>query len=143
MAARERGLSQSLSRRVVPAAVAIAVFALAYADGGYSIQARAMGAVIVWWSVLLTLVTGVARVERLGAAGRWIALSLGAYAVWTLMSVWWSSSAEAAIVEFERVLLYLGIFLLVGLLARSGRGGGWADGLAIGIAAVLLIALVS
>ena len=76
-------------------------------------------------------------------AGRWVAAALAGLAVWTLASALWSPSAEASVAEFNRVLLYLGVFLLVALLARPGSAGTWADGLAAGIAAIALVALAS
>ena len=63
--------------------------------------------------------------------------------MWTLASALWSPSAEASVAEFNRVLLYLGVFLLVALLARPESAGTWADGLAAGIAAIALVALAS
>src|SRR4051794_15975827 len=125
MTARDRVLSLSLGRHGLALAVAVSIFVLAYDNGGYSVQTRATFALVVWWAILLSLLVGVARVERLGTAGRWVGAALAAFAVWTLLSAWWSSSAEAAVIEWDRVLVYLGVFLLVGLHARSGRGGPW------------------
>ena len=45
--------------------------------------------------------------------------------------------------EVDRTLLYLGVFLLVALVARRGSGATWADGLAAGISAIALVALSS
>jgi hypothetical protein len=143
MSVRERGLSPSLRRHGLALAVAAGVFVLAYDNGAYSVQTRAATAVLVWWAVLCSLIVGVGRVERLGTAGRWVGGGLGALALWTLASSSWSSSAEAAVIEWNRVALYVGIFLLVGLHARSGRAGPWLDGIAIGVAAVAVVALLS
>jgi hypothetical protein len=68
---------------------------------------------------------------------------LAAYALWTLVSLLWTPNAESSFDEFNRVALYLGIFVLVTLVASRLTVERWADGLAIGLAAVALVALVS
>ncbi len=47
------------------------------------------------------------------------AVALGLFAVWTLVSASWSGSPARALVEYDRVLLYLLAFLVLGALGRS------------------------
>ena len=59
------------------------------------------------------------------------------------LSLIWGDSAELAFGEFNRVMLYLGVFVLVVVSARRATAARWADGLAFGVAAVGILALVS
>ena len=65
------------------------------------------------------------------------------FAVWTLASTQWAASAERAFAELDRVVLYLGVFLLVLILSPRGSAGRWADGIALGIALTGLLALTT
>jgi hypothetical protein len=143
MTARERSVSPSLRRHGIAAALAVVLFLLAYDDGAYAPGTQATAGVVVWWAILLALFVAFAGVGRLGVAGGWIAAALAALAAWTLASALWSSSVEASVAEFNRTLLYLGVFLFVALVARPGSAGSWADGLALGISAIAFLALAS
>ncbi len=143
MTARERLSSLPLRRHGIAAVLAVVVFVLAYDDGAYSLKTQATSGVIVWWAILLAGLIGVANVKRLGFSGVCVAAALTGFAVWTLFSAWWSASAEASVADLDRTLLYLGVFLFVGLVARAGSGGTWADGLAAGISAIAVVALSS
>ena len=73
-----------------------------------------------------------------------VALGLGAaYCAWTFASVLWASSAERVLVEFDRDLMYLGVVALVLTAVRASELGRVADGLAVGIAVVALLAFAS
>jgi O-antigen ligase/polysaccharide polymerase Wzy-like membrane protein/tetratricopeptide repeat protein len=67
---------------------------------------------------------------------------LAAYAVWTGLSIIWSDSAEQSFNEADRVVLYLAVFGLA-VLAPGRMYRCWMDGMAAGIAAVGIVALVS
>lgn len=128
--------------RGVAMLVAAATFLLSYADGTYALDGRSALAVAVWWAVLVAVAVGV----RGGAWTTTALVSVGllvALGGWTLASVAWASDAELAYSEFARVALYLGLFVLVVLLARRPLAGYWSDGLAIGILAVAVLALAS
>ena len=68
---------------------------------------------------------------------------LAAFAALTGLSAVWADSAEKAFIEFDRVVLYLGLFALVVLAAGRGSARRWSDGLALGIAAVAVLSLSS
>ena len=127
--------------RGVAMLVATATFLLSYAEGTYALDSRSALAVAVWWAVLVAVAVGV--------RGGWTTpalLSVGllvAFGGWTLASVDWASDAELAYSEFARVALYLGLLVLVVLLARRPLVRYWTDGLAIGILAVTVLALAS
>lgn len=124
-------------------AVGTAVFLLALNNGSYALTDRLVLAVAIWWAIamgvglrLLTL----ARTPRMAyVAGAGIVL----LALFTALSIAWSASAEKSFYEVDRVLLYAGAFVLTVLLTKRGDAGRWSDGLALGIAAVGVIALLS
>jgi hypothetical protein len=125
----------------VPAAVAAAVFGLAFSNGTYGVTARDSVAIAVWWLLALAIGTGampVARVPRPAVAG---GAALAGFAVLSGASIAWSDGAERAFDEMNRGLLYLGIFTLVVVAARRGSAARWSDGIAIGIATLGVFAL--
>ena len=69
--------------------------------------------------------------------------ALAAFAVLTLLSVGWAASDEKAFLEFTRVLMYLGVLMLVAVAVTRRTAASVADGLALGIVAVVLLALAS
>jgi hypothetical protein len=127
----------------VASAVAVAVFAVAYADGGYSLASRSTLALAVWWAILLGVALGVWPLGRLAGAAAIPGALLAAFAAWDLASTAWAASAEDAFAEFDRTALYLGVYVLVVLAADPRRLGPWLDGLALAIGAVSVVALVS
>src|SRR6266511_1932136 len=124
-------------------ALALGVFWIAYENGSSSLTARSVLAIAIWWVVLLGVGFGFlprARVDRpVVVVGALLAL----FVVDTFASVFWAPSAAAAFDEFNRVALYLGLFVLVALSVRRSDLGRWADGLALGLVATAVVALVS
>jgi hypothetical protein len=127
----------------VPAAVAAAVFGLAFSNGTYGVTARDSVAVAIWWLLALAVGTGampVARVPRAAVAG---GAALAGFVALSGASIAWSTSAERAFDEMNRGLLYLGVFALVVAGARRASAARWSDGIAIGITAVGVFALAA
>ncbi len=124
-------------------AIGAVVFAVAYADGGYSLASRGTLALAVWWAILLGVATGVWPLGRLTRAAAIPGALLAGFAAWDLASTAWAASAEDAFAEFDRTALYLGVYVLVVLAADPRRLGAWLDGLALAIGAIGLVALVS
>ena len=123
--------------------VAGVIFGLAVDHGTYGLTARHSLAIAVWWILLVAV-----GLDLLPTAARYRlallpAAPLAAFALLTLASARWADSAERAVLEFDRVALYLGVFLLVVLVARSETLAEWTDGLAIGISATSFLALIS
>jgi O-antigen ligase/polysaccharide polymerase Wzy-like membrane protein len=128
---------------VATCALAGLVFFLAYEGGSYALERRAPLAIALWWTVIMAVALGLwplARVPR-------IALGMGAllagYAALALASMGWSSSAERAFAEFNRVSLYLAVFCVAVLAGTAMNAKVWSDGFALGIAATGLLALAS
>jgi O-antigen ligase len=143
MAERERLSRLSPHRYWVAVALAGALFLSAYANGMYGLSTQATAAVLVWWTILVATLLGVVRWEDSSRAAIWVGSALGCFALWGLTSALWSASAEGSVAEFDRVVLYLGVFLLVTAIARPGSVDIWADGLAIAISGTSFVALAS
>ncbi len=123
--------------------VAAGVFLLALNDGTYQVTARTSVAIALWWAVGLGVVLRLCPRRRLGAEA-WVAAgALALLGVFTAISMAWADSAEGAFAELDRILIYLGVFLLVVTVTRPGDAVSWSDGLALGITAVGLLALTS
>ncbi|MGH7359806.1 MAG: hypothetical protein ACREJR_13420, partial [Candidatus Rokuibacteriota bacterium] len=119
------------------------VLYLALKGGGYDGIVRSEVGIAVWWIVLLGAVVGILPLARVRAAG-WVALGLlAAFAGWTALGITWSESAERSVVELARVLTYLGVLTLA--LLVQGRGGlrRTVNALALALALVALLALLS
>jgi O-Antigen ligase len=128
---------------VVTLAVAIVVFWLGYDGGSYSLTSRATAAIGIAWAVMVGIAAGL-----LPASLRWRsalvpAAFLGLFALWSAASTGWAASAEDAFVEFDRVTLYLAVFVLAALGASRLTAPRIADGLALGISAVGFVALLA
>src|ERR1044072_1387543 len=98
----------------------VPVFYLALSGGGYDPIVRGQAGIVVWWIVLLVVLTGVASLAGLD---RWAWLAIGllaAFAVWVGLASGWSESAERSVGELGRVAALLGFFGL-GLLTSRRR----------------------
>ena len=124
-------------------APAVVVFAMAYDNGAYLLQSRNFWAIALWWCVILAVGLRASQARTI----EWPALAVGAllsaFALLTLASGFWGSSAERAVNEFNRVSLYVGIFVLTLLSPVRLSRARWCDALALGICAVGVVSLFS
>ena len=127
----------------VSAAVAAGTFLLARQNGGYDLTTWSTAAVLIWWAVVLAAALGLAPSLSQARAAIVPGTALLCFAAWTGLSAAWAASAELAYAEFARAGLYLGIFVLGAILPTPGSLGRCRDGLAVGIAGVGALALVS
>ncbi len=123
--------------------VSVAMFGIAYDNGSYYLPSRNTLAIAVWWAVIVGIVLRLLIVENLPRASVAIAGVLAGLAAWTFASVFWAPSAENAFNEFNRVSLFLAVYVLVVLTARRNAIRWWCAGLEITAALIALIALVS
>ncbi len=128
---------------MVVVGVAAVAFLLALNGGFYHLADRDALAVLVWWALGLMVVLGLWPVARVPPVAAVAAAALAAFAAFAALSALWAPAAETALTEANRVLLYLGIFILVVLAARPRDASRAIDGLALGIAAVGVLALAS
>src|SRR3989442_651399 len=125
-------------------AVGLGVFLLALNNGTYDLSDRSSLAVGVWWAAAIAVGLRLWPRERSVPVAAYVAAgALTLFALLTALSISWSDSAENAFNEADRVLLYLGIFAFVALAARRGSAARWSDGIALGIVAVAVLALIS
>lgn len=123
--------------------VAAAITATALAGGGSGRLALGVVVVVIWVSL-----GALAVLDRLDfrLPGRELLVATGGLAALlglTALSVRWGTDDGAAFEEVVRLSGYLGILLLVGLLARPGSHPSWLAGVALGGTAVAVIALAS
>src|SRR5437763_7086268 len=118
---------------LLPVFVALALFWIAYDDGGYDLTSRNTIGVAAAWAIVLGLGLRLWPRARIPAAALVAGSFLVAFAAWTGLSLLWGESAEAQLAEFDRVALYLGVFALVVLVSPSGRTARrFALGIAVG-----------
>ena len=105
---------------------------------------RHLAALGVWLVVVGLLVFGAGSTARLGRPIYWSAGLLGGLALVSAISSLWSGSIELSVIEADRVLAYLGIYLAAFLIAQTAeRRQRFAEGLAISFALVAILALAS
>ena len=137
---------QSLILRDAAACIAVAgaVFALSYANGGFFSTTRSYAGIAAWWVLGVGAAIGVASawaaIDRLALA----ALGLfAAFAVWVLISIGWASDAERAFAQFNQVSLYVAVLAIAIVLARLLPARVLVGGVALALSAIAAIALVS
>ena len=69
-------------------------------------------------------------------------MCLGGLAVLAALSMTWAESNEDAFIAVVRVLAFLGLFVAVVLASSSGGARPWLLGLALGLGAVAVVAVV-
>jgi hypothetical protein len=126
-----------------PPALAAGVFWLAWDEGTYSLTSRNSVAIVLLWAIVLASAARFWPAARVPTAALVSGALLGAFALWTGLSALWAASAEKAFNEFDRVFLFLGVFALAVVAARRGSARLWLAGLALGLTAVGVIALIS
>jgi hypothetical protein len=124
-------------------AIAVLLFVTAYDKGAFGLSARATSAIVAVWALLLAFGLGVWPRARVPRAAWIVAGLLAAFALWTFASLFWARSAENAFTEFNRVTLYLALYLIVVAAATRASLRYWANGLAAGLTAIAAVALIS
>ena len=125
------------------AVLAAGVFWLAYDEGTYGLTSRNSVAVVVLWAIVLASAARFWPASRIPRSALVSGSLLGAFALWTGLSALWAASPEKAFNEFDRVFLFLAVFTLAVVAAPRGSARRWLTGLALGLTAVAVIALVS
>lgn len=137
---------QSLIVRDAAAVIAVAgaVFALSYANGGFFPTTRSYAGIAAWWLLGVGAAIGVASawaaIDRMALA----ALGLfAAFAIWILISTGWASDAERAFAQFNQVSLYVAVLAIAIVLARLLPARVLVGGVALAVSAIAAVALVS
>jgi O-antigen ligase len=117
---------------------------LALGGGGFDVSSRHIAGIGAWLVVVAMLVFGGSARTNVGRPLYWACGLIGGLALFSAMSSLWSGSVELSVNEADRVLTYLGFFLAAFLIAQtSERRQRFAEGLAIGVTAVVLLGLFS
>lgn len=140
-----------LTRRAVPpVGVVVAllpgalVVGLAFQSGGFLPGPVALTAALLAVGLMIRLTIGVRPWGAISAGFAAGAAALGLLAAWTLLSAAWSDAPARAITEYDRALLYLLGFLVVGSLGRTPDRLRWAvRGLALAAFVVCLCGLAT
>ncbi|HUZ14601.1 MAG TPA: O-antigen ligase family protein [Gaiellaceae bacterium] len=145
LAATVRNLDAAAVRNIAAGlAVAVAVFALSYANGGFDATTKAYAGITAWWLLGLGAATGMAS-ARFGADRLTLAAVglLASFAVWVLISMRWASDAERAFAQFDQISLYVAVLAIAVALARIVPAGILVGGAGLGLTGIASVALVS
>jgi O-antigen ligase len=104
----------------------VLVVAFSFSAGGFFPGAVAAGAIALGLALVLRLTLAARPFAGLAVAYVVAAVALGLFALWTLVSSTWSDTPARALVEYDRVLLYLLAFVLMGALGRTPQRLRWA-----------------
>ena len=102
-----------------------------------------MVAVVLWWGLLLGVACMLWPAAELPRSGLVAGALLAGFLCLTAVSILWVVNEETAFEEVNRVATYLGAFVLAVLIGTRRNVVRLADGLALGIVAVALLALVA
>jgi O-antigen ligase len=105
---------------------------------------RHVAGLAVWLVVIALILLGVASRATLARPFYWATGLILGFSLLSAFSSLWSGSAELSVIEADRGLVYLGVFLATFLIAQTDqRRQRFAEGLAISLALVALLALAS
>lgn len=110
---------------------------LAFNGGGFFPGATAIAALVLCVALVLRLTLAQHPLAGVSPALVGALALLSAFAVWTLLSGAWSDASGRALLEFDRVLLYVLALAFFGTLAPSVRRLRWAVG-GLAVAAVVV-----
>lgn len=117
---------------------------LALAGGGYALTPRHVAGLVIWLLLVGMLALGAAGRATLGRPFYWTSGLIASVALFSGFSSLWSGSIELTVIEADRVLVYLGVFLAAFLIAQTDqRRQRFAEGVAISVAVIALLALAS
>jgi O-antigen ligase len=128
-----------------PTLVAVAVFLVwTPLHGGQPITRWAPGAIVLLALLGLALVAlPPLRWSALPGTVRVAALALGAFTVWSFLSIAWADDRGVALEGADRTLLYLVAFLLFALWPQRPATAAWVLGLwTFGVGAIAVVTLV-
>jgi O-antigen ligase len=120
------------------------ILGLALAGGGFGLSDRHIAGLAVWLLLAVLLTLGAAGRATLGRPFYWAVGSIGAFALFSAFSSFWSESIELTVIEADRVVVYLGFFVAAFLIAQTDRRRErFGEGTAIALLLVAGLALGS
>jgi O-Antigen ligase len=125
-------------------APSLLIVGLALAGGGFDVSARHLAGLGVWLLVVGLLALGTATRAAFARPFYWASGLLFGLALFSALSSLWSGSMELSVIEADRVLVYLGVFLAAFLIAQTDeRRQRFAEGIAIAVTLVAFLGLAS
>jgi hypothetical protein len=120
-----------------------AFFWLSFDSGTYGLEGRTSLAIALWWAIIVLVGLRLCSLRNLPREALVALCCLIALAAITLASTAWASSAERAFTEFDRVSLYVGLFVAVLLVAGRSTVTRWMDAIALALTGVAVLSLLS
>lgn len=144
----EGGGSRAWRTRLEESSAAFAplllIGALAVAGGGFELGDRHIAGLAVWLLIAAMLVFGAASRATPGRPFYWACGLIGALALLSAFSSFWSGSVELTVIEADRVIVYLGFFVATFLIAQTSQARErFGEGMAIALIGIALLALAS
>src|SRR5689334_12582581 len=124
--------------------VAVAVFAFSYANGGFDPTIRSYAGIAAWWLLGAGAAIGLASARA--GIGRLALAAVGlfaAFAIWALISTSWAPDAQRAFEQFNQVSVYVAVLAIAIVLSRLVPAPILVGGVALALAAIAGVALVS
>jgi O-Antigen ligase len=124
--------------------VAVAVFAFSYANGGFDPTIRSYAGIAAWWLLGAGAAIGIASARA--GIGRLALAAVGllaAFAIWALISTSWAPDAQRAFEQFNQVSVYVAVLAIAIVLSRLVPAPILVGGVALALAAIAGVALVS
>ena len=128
---------------LVAAVTAAGILGLGLADGGFEPAVWAQATVIVWWTAIVALLAGAWPPSTIPGAAALTAACLFGLAALSAASLIWATDLGAAYEDAVRAAGYLGVFVLVAIAARAGHARAVLAGVAAGLVAIGVVALLS
>jgi len=119
------------------------VLYLGLRGGGYDAVVRGEVGIAVWWLLGVGALAGLLPALRPGRATLAVLGAFALFTVWTGLGIAWSDSAERSVIEFSRVLTYLGMLGLAAWALDARTAVSALHGAAVACAAVGLLAVLS
>jgi O-Antigen ligase len=117
---------------------------LAFRSGGYFAGAPAIVAIVLALALVLRLMLADRPFEGFGPAMVCATVGLGGFAVWTLVSAFWSHAPAQALIAFDRALMYWLALVLFGSFGWRSERLLWAVRvLAATMFAIAVVALIT
>jgi O-antigen ligase len=115
---------------------------LALAGGGFDVSGRHIAGLAAWLVVVALLVFGAGSAVKPERPLYWAGGLIVCLSLLCAISSLWSGSVELSVIEADRIMVYLGFFLVAFLIAQTDeRRQRFAEGLAIAAALVAVLGL--
>ena len=136
-------MDPTLRKHAGAALVAVAVVVAALVDGSFGPTAYAAASILIWAAVIAGLAGRALPSSPIPGVAAAAGICLGALALLAGLSMGWATDQGRAFDEAVRGSTYLGLFTLAACTASPGGRRQWLDGLTVGLAVVVVLALLS